>query len=369
MKSGLRPVRILVKAACLFVLINILYTFIAPQVSKISAYNAIFPGRTRLPFGVKGDPYSVTVDDVDIMFASHLISAPKQSNEYRVVLLGDSSVWGEGLSAQDVISEQWNKLNIQCGNKIIRTYDLGYPHPSLMKDLVILDKAMEYKPDLVIWFVTLNTLMSQRTNPFVDANQERVAKLLKTYDISFNEGDTFIQTEPSFYEKTLIGQRSSLARQIKLQTLGLIWTASGQDSNILSPDKLPDLNVENDLNFHGMDPSKDFTRKLWFDAIRAGNDIAQTVPVLIVNEPIFISSGVNSSVRYNSLYPRWAYDQYRNIIATQAQNAGWNYLDVWNGAPPQYFSDATLHLTASGEQILIQQINPDLQSVGCKPKP
>lgn len=369
MKSNLHPVRILIKALCLFLVINILYTFIAPQVSRISGYNSIFPGRTRLPFGTRGDPYSVTVDNADIMFASHLISAPKQSNEYRVVLLGDSSVWGEGLGAHEVISEQWNKLNAQCGGRVIRPYNLGYPHPSLMKDLVILDKAMEYKPDLIVWFVTLNTLMSQRTNPFVDANSERVAQLLKTYHLSFSDEEKFLQTQPSFYEKTLMGQRSNLAREIKLQMLGIIWTATGADTNRSSPEPLPDLNVENDVSFHGMDPDKNLEPKLWFDAIRAGYEIAHPVPLLIVNEPIFISSGANASVRYNSLYPRWAYDQYRNIMAANAQSSGWNYFDSWNVVPPHDFSDATLHLTATGEQVLIKQVNPALQSLGCNSKP
>jgi hypothetical protein len=369
MKSDLNPARVLIKALCLFIVINFLYAFVAPQASTISGYNSIFPGRTRLPFGTRGDPYSVTVDNVDIMFASHLISAPKQPNEYRVVLLGDSAVWGEGLGAHEVISEQWNQLNVQCGNKFIRTYDLGYPHPSLMKDLVILDKSLEYKPDLIVWFVTLNTLMSQRTNPFVEANHERVANLLKIYDISFKEGQEFLQVQPSFYEKTLLGQRSNLARQIKLQMLGIIWTASGADTSRSSPEESPDLNVENDLIFHGMDPSKDLEHKLWFDAIRAAYDIANHIPVLIVNEPIFVSNGANASVRYNSLYPRWAYDQYRNILARKAQNAGWNYLDPWNVVPPQSFSDATLHLSATGERTLIEHVNPVLQSIGCQLKP
>jgi hypothetical protein len=303
------------------------------------------------------------------MFASHLISAPKRPNEYRVVLLGDSSVWGESLAAHEIISEQWNRFNTQCGTKTIRTYDLGYPHPSLMKDLTILDKVMEYKPDFVIWFVTLNTLMSQRTNPFLDANRERVAKLLNTYDISFKGGKEFAQERPTFYEQTLMGQRSNLAREIKLQMLGFIWTASGQDTNRLVPDAPPNPNVRNDRSFHGMQLSEELTSLMSFDILQAGYGIANRVPLLIVNEPIYISKGKNSSVRYNSFYPRWAYDQYRNILATRAQNAGWNYLDVWNIVPPQYFSDATLHLTAKGEQILIRQANPVLQSIACNPKP
>jgi hypothetical protein len=238
-----------------------------------------------------------------------------------------------------------------------------------MKDLTILDKVMEYKPDFVIWFVTLNTLMSQRTNPFLDANRERVAKLLNTYDISFKGGKEFAQERPTFYEQTLMGQRSNLAREIKLQMLGFIWTASGQDTNRLVPDAPPNPNVRNDRSFHGMQLSEELTSLMSFDILQAGYGIANRVPLLIVNEPIYISKGKNSSVRYNSFYPRWAYDQYRNILATRAQNAGWNYLDVWNIVPPQYFSDATLHLTAKGEQILIRQANPVLQSIACNPKP
>ena len=81
-----------------------------------------------------------------------------------------------------------------------------------------------------------------------------------------------------------------------------------------------------------------------------------------MNEPIFISNG---AVRYNIPYPRWAYDQYRKSLTSQAQNAQWNHLDLWNAIPPIYFSDAGLHLTAAGESLLIEQINPTLQSIGC----
>ena len=56
-------------------------------------------------------------------------------------------------------------------------------------------------------------------------------------------------------------------------------------------------------------------------------------------------------------------------IAIQAQSAGWNYLDLWDAIPPQYFLDASLHLGAEGERLLIEQITPALQSMGCNPTP
>jgi hypothetical protein len=277
------------------------------------------------------------------LFASHAISR-QGTAQYRT-LLGDSSLVGEDLGADEVISEHWNRLEIQCGDAVIKAYDLGYPHPSMLKDLVILDKAMEYKPDLVLWFVTLNTLMSQRTNPFLVTNRERVEKVLTTYDISFQQAEKF-QTETTFYEKTLIGQRSNLARQIKLEMLGIIWTATAADTNTLAPNQPTNFNFSDDPRYRGIQPPQEIKDMLLFDAIRAGHAISDPIPVLLVNEPIFIAPKANEMVRYNIIYPRWAYDQYREGLAALAQSSGWNYLDLWKAVPPEYFSDAGLHLSS-----------------------
>ena len=363
MKKEINPLRVVFKAFCLFVLVNLIYALIGGQSTKLSGYNIVFPGRTRLPFGIVGDPYTVTVDDVETMFASHLIAAPRLPKEYRVALIGDSSVWGEGLGAYEVISEQWNQMNVACGDSVIRAYNLGYPHPSVVKDLVILDKTLEHKPDLIIWFVTLNSLISQRVNPFLEANPERTVRVLSEYDISFRQGKKLAESEPNFFEKTLIGQRSNLARWIKLQLLGFIWTATRADTNTLSEDDPPDLDIGDDPGYRGMEPPQEIQDLLLFGALSAGQDMAGSIPVLIVNEPMYIASEAETVVRYNAGYPRWAYDQYREAMAAQAQNTGWKYLDLWNAIPREYFLDASLHLGAQGERLLIEEINPVLKSM------
>lgn len=368
MKLDVHPLRVVIKSLCLFVVINMLYTLLDPQGALVSGYNVIFPGRTRLPFGVMGDPYSVAIENVDITFASHAIAAPKSRDEYRIVMIGDSSLWGEDLGAYEVLSEQWNKLNTQCGDKTIKAYNLGYPHPSVLKDLIILDKAMEYKPDLIVWLVTLNTLNSQRVNPFLVANRERAAKLIDTYDIGFQQAEKF-ESESTFYEKTLMGQRSELARQIKLEILGVIWTATSEDTNRLNPGPAPDLGVSDDPRYRGLQPPQEIKDILLFRSLTAGHQIAGSVPVLIVNEPMFLVSEERSQVRYNAVYPRWAYDQYREHLAVQAQDAGWNYLDLWDAVPPEYFVDARFHLKVEGEQLLVEKINPSVQSIACDAKP
>jgi len=366
MKTEIHPLRILVKAFCLFAAVNIIYALVNPPVYEITAYNAIFPGRVRMPFGDGADPHVVMVDDVDVMFASHAVSARKAPGEYRVVLIGDSSVWGENLTAQESLSAQWNAADVRCGERGIKVYNLGYPHPSVIKDLIILDKAMEYDPDLVVWFVTLNTLMPRRLSPFLAANHERALRVLDKYNIPFEQEEALLTNESTFYQRTLLGQRSHLARLIKLQALGVVWVATGTDMSAPTENTAISPDVEDDTRYRGMKPSPDLKELILFNALAAGHDIAGSAPILIVNEPMFVASGANKDVRYNEGYSRWAYDQYRQAIAAEAQNAQWNYLDLWNSIPPEYFSDTPLHLSAPGERLLIEQITPTLRSIACR---
>ena len=367
MKSDVRPVLVVLKALCLFVVINMIYALINPQVADISVYNNFFPGRARMPFGNSMDPDTVTVEDADAMFAAHRISAEKKRDEFRVVLIGDSSVWGDNLSIAETLSEQWNQMGSHCNRKTIRLYNLGYPHPSVLKDLVFIDEVVKRQPDLIIWLMTLNTLMNQsRLNPFITENRERILRLVNAYDIPFAPRKTLSEQKESFYQKTLVGKRSFLARWIKLQALGITWSATHEDIHVsalqaemISPD------VKKDPRYRNLAPGTDLRESLLLAALVAGYDIAGETPVLLVNEPIFIATGVHSDIRYNDLYPRWAYDQYREVIAAQAQNSRRSYLDLWDAIPPQYFTDTPFHLSAQGERLLVDQINPTLISLAC----
>jgi len=368
MNREVHPLRVIVKALLLFVVFNVVFALVDPPVYQVSVYNSLFPGRVRMPFGEFSDPYVVLMDNVDAMIASHKISVAKDPAEFRVVLIGDSSVWGEGMQADKSISEQWNKLNVQCGGQTVKTYNLGYPHPSVIKDLVILDKAVETNPDLIVWFVTLNTLIPRRVSPFLTANRERVLNMLDRYDIPFEGKNTLIKNVPGLYDKTLMGRRSYLARWMKLQFLGVVWSATNSDIEI-QPTKrrdVPSLNVDKDARYRGMEQTNKLKDMIQFDAIRAGYDIAGSTPILIVNEPIFVANGLNSEIRYNDIYPHWAYDQYRAALVEESTQSNWMYLDLWNSVSTKYFSDGLFHLTAKGERLLLEQINPTVETIACR---
>ena len=87
------------------------------------------------------------------------------------------------------------------------------------------------------------------------------------------------------------------------------------------------------------------------------------IPMLVVNEPIFISDGENSDIRYNFFYPRWAYDEYRQLLAQQSQIDGWDLLDEWNLISPQEFTNTAIHMTPAATTVFARQIQAKISSM------
>jgi hypothetical protein len=85
---------------------------------------------------------------------------------------------------------------------------------------------------------------------------------------------------------------------------------------------------------------------------------AADVPTLLVNEPMLISGGANSDIRYNFFYPRWAYDEYRRFLGELADTLlhDWKYLDLWDLVPADEFTNSAIHLTPHGESLLADEV-------------
>lgn len=368
MRSEVHPLRLIAKALFLFIIANILFALVDLPYYKLSLYNNLFPGRVRLPFSDEEGIYSVMVDDIEVMMASHEVSAPKAPDEFRVLLLGDSSVWGEDSPVSESISVLWNKTADTCHGRKLEYYNLAYPHPSVVKDLVILKEAMAFDPDLVVWFVTLNSLTTRRLSPFILANADRAVQVLDTYRIPYDPAEeSALSRHATLYEKTLVGRRSDLARRVKLQALGVLWALGGTDGYVPEgPAASPSNDVKSDRAYKDLESVDQLEGEIMWSALAAGHDIAGQVPILIINEPIFIASGTNSDVRYNIRYPRWAYDYYRDELQSASQTNQWHYLDLWDSVPSAFFPDSFLHILPEGRQIVIEKIDPVLQNIACR---
>ncbi len=180
--------RVLLKAGFLFALFNFAFVFVDVELlGKLSLYNNVFPGRERLPFGETRASYNLSLYNLDAMFASHILAGTeKTAEEYRVILIGDSSVWGTLLTPEETLAGQLNAGSITACGKTVRVYNLGYPTISLTKELMILDQALEYQPDLIVWLTTLESFPCEKQfeSPLVANNAGRVRELIAEYNLS-----------------------------------------------------------------------------------------------------------------------------------------------------------------------------------------
>jgi len=353
--------RVVIKAVGLFVLFNLIFAALQPMplINQLTVYNWLVPGRERLPFGEDDRAYNLSLNSVEGMFASHQITQRKAEDEYRVLLIGDSGTWGILLRPDETLAGQLNAANLSTGDgRAIVAYNIGHPIMSLTKDLMLLEEAMRHEPDMVVWLTTLESFPRERQliAPIVENNAERVRGLISAYNLDLNpDAESFV--ELSFLDQTIVGQRRELADWLRLQLFGFMWGTTGIDQYYPDDFPLRTSDFEEDESWQSFAEEAQLTPDdLAFDVVRAGHEMVGDVPLLLVNEPVFISDGENSDLRYNLWYPRWAYDQYRQLYAEQVTENDWLYLDVWDSIAPEEFTDSPVHLTPAGSSQLAERI-------------
>ena len=359
---------ILIKGLILFLLANLVFAIIKPMpfLGHISGYNRLFPGRVRLPYGERPDlAYNLSLFSLEAMFASHEIaSMPKPEDEYRVILIGDSSIWGFLLHPEDTLSGLLNAQSLSVAGRKLHIYNLGYPTMSITKDLVMLNYALHYQPDLVVWLFTLESMPcdKQLDSEILQHNPEIVRSLISAYGLKLNPMDPdFIR--PTFWDQTIAGERRALADLIRLQIYGVMWSATGIDQYYPEKYDPPQRDLDPDDTFHGMKPPTLNPDDLALEVLDTGVKMAGNIPILLINEPIYISDGKNSDIRYNFFYPRWIYDLYRQLLAEQSHTKGWRYFDVWDLVPANEYTNSAIHLTPSGETLLAEQVRMAIMGV------
>jgi hypothetical protein len=363
---------IFLKGVILFLIFNFILALIPKGgiMGGLSWYNTVFPGRLRLPFGeTPRIAYNLSLYDIEAMFSSHEIDAGKKpDNEFRVLLIGDSSAWGILLRPEETLSGLINGDNLRsCDGRIVKSYNLAYPSMSLLKDLMIIERALSYEPDLIIWPVTLQAFPDkhQISTPLVANNPHFVQPLIAKYDLSVTEYARDFNI-PSYWDLTLIGRRRNILDFFQLQFYGVMWSATHIDQHYPASYTPAQLDFEiDDTQFAGWDSPKLPLEHLSMDIIQAAHDLAGEIPILLINEPILISQGENHETRYNYYYPRWAYDQYRIHLEEWATQAKWHYIDLWDVVPYDQFTNSPVHQTTEGMLMYYAQLLPALKAEVC----
>lgn len=358
-------VRVIVKASLLFAVLNLAFAGLYPldEIGGISVHRGLLTPRQRLPYGENPpQSFNLSLNNLPAMFATHQINRSKAADEFRVLLIGDSATWGILLRPQETLSGQLNaaELTTSQGDRLV-FYNLGHPIMSLTKDLLILDYALDYEPDMIVWLVTMESFWraGQMEPPLVQHQGDRLRPLVDRYNLAL---DTSALVEPNIWERTIVGQRRALADWLRLQFYGMMYFATDIDQFYPQPFPTLQRDYAADYSWHQYRvPQILDGRDLAFDVLAAGIDRAGEVPVLIVNEPMFISRGKNSRIRYNLFYPRWAYDLYRTYLLAVSQLYDWPFFDFWNAIPPAEFTDSAVHMTPQGTHQFSQIVGTVIQ--------
>jgi len=292
-------------------------------------------------------------------------------------------VWGTLLEPEQTLAGQINAQGLQCGGRRVVAYNLGYPTISLVKDVMILRRVLDYAPDLIVWPTTLEAFPRQRQldSPLAANN---AAEIADWYAVP--------AAGAGVLDNSIAGQRRALADLVRLQAYGVMWAATGIDQAMPERYTPAAVDLEADEAYHGWLPvdveesqaaenptppfdgaqgaasgslPPAFMEGLAFDVLAQGIEMAGSagVPVLLVNEPMLISQGENSDVRYNFFYPRWAYDAWRAELAARSAREGWNLLDAWDLLPPAEFTNSAIHLTPAGESALAGVVGAEVCGV------
>lgn len=303
---------------------------------------------------------------VETLLSSHAIAyTPKAENEYRVAVLGESGIAGWGLRDQDTFVGQLNSRHLTLDSRQVVAYNLAYPSPNVARDTLILDAALAYHPDLVIWFITPAALDDSPdalgTNTvFFELNRQRLQRI--TYDNQLqNWYNARLNPLPIWQSWIAVHNQDTLP--VWFNTLLYPFTEPDYSftERRIGSEPIP-AKARYTAGRKGFDPMPNETWR-FLDIARTLTENAHA-KLLLINEPMLIGKGQNSDVNYNLQYQRQFYDTYRQKITDYAAQQGFLFADLWDVIPAESFTDTPLHADAAGYAKLVDKITSELLKLG-----
>lgn len=93
---------------------------------------------------------------LEIMLRQHELCwrAPQTPDELRLVLFGNSAVYGFPLPAEETLSEYLNQHFADTGTAA-HMFNLAFVTPYQVRDAVVINEALPYEPDIIVYPMTL----------------------------------------------------------------------------------------------------------------------------------------------------------------------------------------------------------------------
>jgi hypothetical protein len=349
---------------CLNIICLLLNFDPAVALIKLNVSCALKDGESRLLYS-KGvnDNLADIVIPIDAALATHKISChPKTQDEYRVIFIGDSQ------TTSAVYSEIINADNLHVAGKKVVAYNLGWPGTDIVQDVLILDAAMQYQPDLVVLSVTaasFNDVAYPNDNPvgwFRTINKRRLAALSRKFDLQ-DWFEASMQPE-AWYEQWVaidnsewimnpiipawINRFSYLSNFTKVDYLAEYHRT---DYYINKPIPPTAIYHSDDPGFMGM------PNTIWkFLNVAQQLSDQHQAKLMLINEPTFNNPSVDNNDKYSNFYEKKLYDRYRVALKKFADKYHFWYFDWWDIVPPDAFTDSPLHMIPEASKSVTEKI-------------
>ncbi len=318
------------------------------------------------------DPTNQQLPIEEMLLTHSLNRHPKAADEFRVVIIGDSAMWGASLVYGQKFADQVNARGLRVDGKRVVAYNMGLPAPFVAKDIIVLDAVRSYQPDLIMWFLTATAIYNAPIGiysghiNFMRLNRLRLERITEQNGLK-GWVAARLPREPWWYPFIALHEKGALPAwitaflkptpKIELATPAPPTPSVNRNYPLVVSTKLPAqavIAMGNPAYTPMPNPTWQF--------LVIGNKLAAEsgAKLLLVNEPIFVGSGPNSKVSYNWIFQRAFYDTYRKTLsAFTAKNAIW-YADLWDVLPQQYYIEAPVHADAAGWGIVIDKMIPIL---------
>jgi hypothetical protein len=336
--GGKTILQILLRAALWMVAFNILYLVVNPfqNGGLPTVYNSVIPGRLRVAWTNTDSAYVVNELKISRLLADLTVARPKAADEFRVIVLGSSETWGYFNRAQDTWPVVLDNMHIATPEgKSVRVYNLAFPLPDSLKDIMLIQYAIDhnFQPDLIIWAVnalTFNPLA--RFHDLALANPDLALAVADRYGLDNLPLEDIREAaaSPVWQRQNFFAERDNVAYWLMNQMFGFVWATTQVDYPF--PDPIPHrTEFGGTLEWENKRP----------DTIEALAQLAHSydIPLLVLSTPVNYSA-----------------ENFKTWLASEATALRIPLLNCEKLLPIKDFTNTNLHMTAQGHVRLAEQV-------------
>jgi hypothetical protein len=288
----------------------------------------------------------------------------------RAVLVGNSAVLGFPLPAEETLAGRLNQ-RLRDRGAPGQVFNLGWVNSYMLRDAVVLQAALHYRPHLIVYALTLADFLHAApvlfpsVTSFFQSNADIVRTLadvpppglaepLHRYADwldargRFNEVRARLHDCGSFVRAALRANAEAWARWADPTLSPPLFGTRGRQTQY-DCDRTMAEDREN------YDDWQSWNVLAYLETIHITYDI----PILVLNWP---EAHEPVGACYNVRYSAAAVDEFNRWLRAECERRGFGYLDLHDLLPANQFFDS-LHPTAEGHRRIAERIGPVVESV------